>query len=170
MVQFKCPRVIHPLISFTFGVHCGLPFSLHAGKGTCCMWLVKKVENHFAKMGFVDSKWSNQNASGSQTHWCHSLFESIMESHFLCMQEKGNAASGLSISVILLFKNRFCGLQMVQFECPRVIHPLVSVTLTKKVFQGQFWAANVNMTYFGTKRTTGVSKMLESKASGIHGL
>ena len=46
MVQFECPRVIHPLVSVTFGVHCRLPFSLHAGKGKCCMWLVNKVEIH----------------------------------------------------------------------------------------------------------------------------
>ena len=31
-----------PMVSFTFGVHCGVPFSLHAGKGKCCMWLLIK--------------------------------------------------------------------------------------------------------------------------------
>ena len=44
MAQFECPRVIYPLVSLTFGVHCGVPFSLDAGKGKCCMWLVYKVE------------------------------------------------------------------------------------------------------------------------------
>ena len=73
MVQFECTRVIHPLVSFTFGVHCGVPFSLNAGKGKCCMRLVDKVENHFAKIGFVDCKWSNLNAPGSYTLCCPSL-------------------------------------------------------------------------------------------------
>ena len=40
--------------------------------------------------------------------------------------EKGNAASDLWKSEKLPLKNRLCGLQMVQFECPRVTHPLVS--------------------------------------------
>ena len=44
MVQLECPRVIHPLVSLTFGVHCGVPFPLDAGKGKCCMWLLKKME------------------------------------------------------------------------------------------------------------------------------
>ena len=37
MVQFECPSVIHPLLSFTFGVRCGMSFSLDAGKGKRCM-------------------------------------------------------------------------------------------------------------------------------------
>ena len=40
-----------------------------------------------------------------------------------CMHEKGGAACGN-----IFCKNRFCGLQMVQFEWPQVIHPLVSYT------------------------------------------
>ena len=100
MVQFECPRVIHPLVSFTFGVHCGVPFSPDAGKGKCCIWLLNKVEIHFAKIGFVDCKWSNLNAPGSYTP-CSNL---------LC-------------------KIRFRWLLMVQFECPRVIHPLLSSTI-----------------------------------------
>ena len=39
-------------VSCTFGVHYGVPFSLHAGKGKCCMWLANKVEIYFPKMGF----------------------------------------------------------------------------------------------------------------------
>ena len=65
MVQLECPRVIYPLVLFTFGVYCGVPFSLHAGKGKCCMWPVKKVEIPASKKGFVDCKWSNSNAPGS---------------------------------------------------------------------------------------------------------
>ena len=56
MVQFECPKVIHTMLLFTFGVHCGVTLSLHAGKGKCCLWLVNKVEIHFAEIGFVDSK------------------------------------------------------------------------------------------------------------------
>ena len=46
MVQFEYTRVIHPLVSFTFEVNCGRPFSLDAGKGKCCMWLVKNDIPH----------------------------------------------------------------------------------------------------------------------------
>ena len=66
-----------------------VPFSLHAGKGKCCMWLVEKVEIHFAKMGFVDCKWSNLNVPGSYTPWSHSLLGSTVGCPFPCMQEKG---------------------------------------------------------------------------------
>ena len=59
MVQFEWPRVTHLLVSFPFGAHCGLPFSLYAGKGKCCMWLANKVEIYFEKTGFVNSKWSD---------------------------------------------------------------------------------------------------------------
>ena len=38
IVQFECPRFIHPLVSLIFWIHCGVPFSLYAGKGKCCMW------------------------------------------------------------------------------------------------------------------------------------
>ena len=67
-----------------------VPFSLKAGKRKCCTWLVNKVEIDFAKIGFVNCKWSNLNASGSYTPWCHSPLESIVGCPFLCMQEKGN--------------------------------------------------------------------------------
>ena len=49
-------------MSSTFGVHYGVPFSLHAGSMKWCMWLVNKVEMYFQKMGFMDSKRSNLNA------------------------------------------------------------------------------------------------------------
>ena len=42
MLRFECARVIHPLVSFTFEVNFGVPFSLHAGKRKCCIWLLKK--------------------------------------------------------------------------------------------------------------------------------
>ena len=97
MIQFECPRVNHPLVLFTFGVHWGVSISLYAGKGKCCMWPVNKVEIHFAKIGFVDCKWPNLNAPGSYTPRCHSLLGSIVGCPFHSMQEKGNAASGLWI-------------------------------------------------------------------------
>ena len=59
------------------------------------MWPVNKGEIHFAKIGFVDSKWSNLNAPGSYTPWCHSLLGYIVGSPFHSMQEKGNVAYGL---------------------------------------------------------------------------
>ena len=118
MVQFECPRVIYPLVPFNIGVHSGVSISLYVGKGNSCIWPVNKLEIHFAKMGFVDCKCSNLNAPGSYTSWSHSLLGSILDCPFLCMQEKRNAACGLIKSVTLLCKNRFHGLEMVQFECP----------------------------------------------------
>ena len=54
----------------------GLPFSLDAGEGKFCMWLVNNVEIDFEKVGFIDSKWSYLNAPKSYTPWCHSLLGS----------------------------------------------------------------------------------------------
>ena len=34
---------------------------------------VNEVEIYSEEIGFVDSKWSNLNAPGSYTSWCHSL-------------------------------------------------------------------------------------------------
>ena len=65
MVQFECPRVIYPLVSFTFGVHCGVSISLYAGKGKCCMWPVNKVEIHLAKIGFMDCKFGAPSPSAA---------------------------------------------------------------------------------------------------------
>ena len=42
------------------GSNWGVPFSMDAGKGKCCMWLVNKVE-----LCLWESKWSNLNATGS---------------------------------------------------------------------------------------------------------
>ena len=44
MFQFKCMKLIHPLMSLNFGVHLGVSFSLHAGKGKCCTWHLKKLK------------------------------------------------------------------------------------------------------------------------------
>ena len=93
MVQFERPKVTHPLVSFIFGVHYGV--YLHAGKGKCCMWSVKKVEIHLAKIGCVDCKWSSLNAPRSYTPWSHSLLGYIVRCPFHSMQEMGNAACGL---------------------------------------------------------------------------
>ena len=45
MVKVEYPRVIHPLVSFTFTGNSGLPFSQDAGKGKCCMYLETKLIN-----------------------------------------------------------------------------------------------------------------------------
>ena len=79
---------MHPLVSFTFGVPCGVPFSLDAGKGKCCMWHVNKVEIYLSKIGFVNSKWSNLNVPGSYTPWCHPPLGFTVGCPFLCMQER----------------------------------------------------------------------------------
>ena len=87
--------VIYPLVSFTSSDHCGMPFPMDAGKGKCCMWPAIRQEFYFPKIGFLDSKWSNSNAPGLYTPWCHSLLVTTVGCPFLYMQEKGNAASGL---------------------------------------------------------------------------
>ena len=61
------------------------------------MWSVNKVEIYYAKIGFMDCKWSNLNAQWSYTPWCYSLLGSILGCPFHSMQEKGNAACGLLI-------------------------------------------------------------------------
>ena len=89
MVQFECHRDTHPLLSFNFGVHCGLSFFLDAGKWKCCIWTANNMEIYFTKIGFLDCKWSNLNAPGSHTPWCHSFLGSTEGCPLLCMQEKG---------------------------------------------------------------------------------
>ena len=60
------------------------------------MWLANKVEIYFAKIGFVDSRWSNLNAQGSYTPWCNPILGFTVGCPLVgCMQEKGNAACGL---------------------------------------------------------------------------
>ena len=57
-----------------------VPFFQHAGKGKCCMWIVNKMEIYFAKIGFIDCKWSNLNRPSSYTPWClDSLLVSTLE-------------------------------------------------------------------------------------------
>ena len=165
MILFELPRVIYPLVSFSFGVHCGVSISLYAGKGKCCMWPLNKVEIHSAKIYCVDSKWSNLNATGgpgSYTPWCYLLFlftwcllrngngtgrarpmpsESSdagggPRSWTECMQEKDSLHVACEESGNSFFKNRVGGLQMVQFECPRVRHPLALVYFTFSVHYG----------------------------------
>ena len=61
-----------------------------------------------------------------------------------CLQKKSfskiphvdHTAPPMVKSVNIFCNNRFCGLQMVQFECPKVIHPIVLIN-----FRGQFWTA-----------------------------
>ena len=86
-IYFVSFRVIHPLASFTFGVHCRMSLSLHAGKGMLHV-SVNRVKIYFSKIGFVSCKWSNLIAPGSYTPWCHSLVGSTVGCPFLCMQEK----------------------------------------------------------------------------------
>ena len=135
MVQFECPRVIYPLVLFTFGVHCEVSISLYAGKGKCCMWPVTKVKIHFAKIGYLDCKWSNLNASVIYP-WCHSLLGYFVVCPFHCMQEKGNAASGWLIKWKFILKKWVSWtandpIRMVRGHIPLgVIH-----------FWGQFWTA-----------------------------
>ena len=76
-------------VSFTFGV----PFPQYVGKGKCwstssmifgalsSAWRKRellhaghyKVEIYFPKIGFMDCKFSNLNATGSCAPWCHAL-------------------------------------------------------------------------------------------------
>ena len=58
--------LIYPSKAFTFGVHCGVPSSLHAGKMKCCMCLLNNMQIYFSIIGFIDSNWSNLNTPGSR--------------------------------------------------------------------------------------------------------
>ena len=93
-VPHECPWVIFPLASCTFGVHWRVSFSLHAGKGNCCMWLVSKGEIYFSEIGFVDSKWSNFNVQVSYSSLCYLLFVPLMVS-FPLNAGKGNCCMWL---------------------------------------------------------------------------
>ena len=128
-----------------FRIHYRIPFSLHAGKGNCCMWLVNNVEIHFRKICFMVPKWTNLNVPWSYTHWCHSLLGSSP----LCDCPRVELNSGPRCSGLPLFpacKERNCcmwhvnivesyfpkmafisfhRLQMDQFKCPWVINLLV---------------------------------------------
>ena len=93
MTQFDYPQghKHKAMVSFTFRVYSEVPFSLYAGNGKC-RWLVNKAEIDFAKISFVDCKWSNLNAPLSYNPWCHSLLVFIVECPFALIQEKGNVA------------------------------------------------------------------------------
>ena len=60
-------------------------------QGRCCMWLANKVEIHFAKIGFVDLRWSNLNASGSYTLRCYPLMGYNRNCPFSACREKGTS-------------------------------------------------------------------------------
>ena len=96
MFQFECPRVTHPLLSFTFRVHSCRAFSVDAGKGKHSMWLIKKVKIYFLKIGFVDFKCFSMNDPGSHTPLLSFTFGANSGGPFQWMQEKGNAACGSS--------------------------------------------------------------------------
>ena len=76
---------IHPLVLFAFGSNCMVPFPPHVGAGKCCMWLLKKLDFSFSKIGFVDSKWANWNTTGSSTPWFHSLLGPTVWCHCLML-------------------------------------------------------------------------------------
>ena len=80
--NLNAPRFIHPLVSSTFWVHYRVPFSLDAGKGKCCMWLVNNVEIKSSKICFADWQWSNLNCPVVSF-----TLESDVGQSFLCMQE-----------------------------------------------------------------------------------
>ena len=48
-VHFECSRVIHLIVSITFGVYCGDSLSLHAGKREMLHVACKKLEIHLGK-------------------------------------------------------------------------------------------------------------------------
>ena len=116
MIQFEGPRVMHSLVPFPFEVCCGVPFSLHAGKGKCCMWVWTNRKSTLQKKVLMIR---------NGPIWMPQGRTPLGVIHFwgpLCMREKGNAASDLWKGENLSMENRLAGLQMVQFECPMVTH------------------------------------------------
>ena len=79
MVQFDCPRIMHPLVSFTLVATVRCPFLwMQEGKGKGCICLVNKVEIDISKISFMHYKWSYfntpQGAKAAHEHaWCYSL-------------------------------------------------------------------------------------------------
>ena len=152
MIQFKCPRVIHPLVLSNFGVYSGVR-SAHL-RGGCILGKVKKIcpDNYknpssipqiwcvlfsacrigllirwkfiLRKIGFMDYKWSNLNAPGSYTPWCYPLLGSNEGCPFLCMQEKGNAACSLLIKRKFLSKKSFIDSKWSNLNAPGSYTPL----------------------------------------------
>ena len=115
MVQFDCPRVIHPLVSST----CAVSFSLYAGNRKCCMWLVNKEEIHFAKLCIMVLLWTqNGQIWLPQGSYIACFLGSTVGGPILCQHEKENAACVLYC--------RFHTLQVAQFDCPRAIQTLLS--------------------------------------------
>ena len=127
MIQFESPKVIHPLVSLTFGAHCGLPFSLFAGKEKWCTWLVIEVEIHFEKIGFVDCKWSNFNAPESYPY-VSLTFRAHCGLPF-------SLYAGKRMQLVNKMEKHFA---KIGFLGPRVIHPLVSFPFGVNCGVGQF--------------------------------
>ena len=92
MVQFECPRITHPLVSFTFEEFSFLIFS------SCCfppssLWGIKnwfimggcrargkaeKVESFWNKISLSGCKWSSLNAPGTESPVSHSGWENFI--------------------------------------------------------------------------------------------
>ena len=87
MVQFKCPRFIHPLVSFTIGVYLLSALFPACKKRDMLHLAFEKVEISSRKIDFVDCKWSNLDVHGSFTLCCHSLLWFILECTY-CMHGK----------------------------------------------------------------------------------
>ena len=68
MVQFAFAKVIHPLVSFTFWVNCGVPFFPAHRKREILHLGFEKVESYSWKLVFVDCKRSNLNVPGRVLH------------------------------------------------------------------------------------------------------
>ena len=123
MIQNYFPRVTHPMVSSTFWAHYGMLFPMYAGKGKYYKWLTNKVEIYFPKIGLVACEWSNLNVSRSFTPCCPFAVD-----YGIIFAEKGNAACGTLTKRKFISKYVLHRLQMVQFGCPRFIHPMLSFT------------------------------------------
>ena len=84
MVQFECPMVRNPFISFTFGDFPFFHFPPLLLRPFLSLRLGKKVGKLHSKISLTGYKWSSLNAPRSQTTWCHLFFKSSL-SHFLAL-------------------------------------------------------------------------------------
>ena len=114
-------RTPGPLVSFAFRANCGVPFFLHAGKGNGASGFRKSrnlsMENRFSGLQMVQFECPKATCPlVSFTFRVNCGVPSFLHAG------KGNGASGFRKGRNLSMKNRFCGLQMFQFECPKATH------------------------------------------------
>ena len=105
-----------------------LKYRLRTEEKESCMWFLRKVGKCRTKRSLLDSACSRLKDAELYTPWCNQFLRLLWDLPFpACSKREMHTEIGKSGN--LLNKSRFCGLQVVWFECSSVMHPLVSSTL-----------------------------------------